>query len=54
MVIGLAVRKGNQPLLDELSGALGKLREDGSYGALLERYNLADPSAEEIRAALGN
>lgn len=54
VVIGLAVRKGNQPLLDELSGALGKLREDGSYGALLERYTLAEPSAEEIRAALGN
>ena len=53
VVIGLAIRKGNHPLLDELNGALAAIRQDGSYGALLARYNLAEPNSEEISAALG-
>ncbi|MNN94059.1 Bacterial extracellular solute-binding protein, family 3 [compost metagenome] len=53
VVIGLAVRKGNQALLEELTTALGQIKQNGSYGELLTRYNLAEPNAEEISAALG-
>ena len=53
VVIGLAVRKGNQALLEELTTALGQIKQNGSYGELLARYNLAEPNAEEISAALG-
>ncbi|KOY01726.1 ABC transporter substrate-binding protein [Pseudomonas nunensis] len=53
VVIGLAVRKGNQALLSELTTALGQIKQNGSYGELLARYNLDEPSAEEINAALG-
>ncbi|MGY2373146.1 ABC transporter substrate-binding protein [Pseudomonas sp. SDO524_S393] len=53
VVIGLAVRKGNQALLDELNTALGQIKQDGSYKALLARYNLDEPSADDVNAALG-
>lgn len=53
VVIGLAVRKGNQALLGELTTALGQIKQNGSYGELLARYNLDEPNAEEINAALG-
>ncbi|MNI57290.1 hypothetical protein D3C73_1123450 [compost metagenome] len=54
MVVGLAVSKNNPALLQELTGALGRIKEDGSYGQLLARYNLGEPSAQEVSAALGN
>lgn len=54
VVIGLAVRKGNQALLGELTTALGQIKQNGSYGELLARYNLDEPNAEEINAALGS
>ncbi|MFJ7792526.1 ABC transporter substrate-binding protein [Pseudomonas sp. NPDC096950] len=53
VVIGLAVRKGNQALLSELTTALGEIKQNGSYGELLARYNLDEPNAEEVNAALG-
>jgi polar amino acid transport system substrate-binding protein len=53
VVIGLAVRKDNQALLEKLTTAFAQIKQNGSYGELLARYNLAEPSAEEIRAALG-
>lgn len=54
VVVGLAVSKNNPALLQELTGALGRIKEDGSYGQLLARYNLGEPSAQEVSAALGN
>jgi polar amino acid transport system substrate-binding protein len=54
VVIGLAVRKGNQPLLEELTEALAQIKQNGSYGQLLARYNLAEPTVQEISTALGN
>lgn len=54
VVIGLAVRKGNPALAEELTTALDRIKQNGSYGALLARYNLDQPNAEEINAALGN
>ena len=54
VVVGLAVRKDNPELLKELTGALSQIKQDGSYGKLLARYNLAEPSAADVSAALGN
>ena len=54
VVVGLAVRKENPALLQALTGALSQIKQDGSYGKLLARYNLAEPNAAEISAALGN
>jgi polar amino acid transport system substrate-binding protein len=54
VVVGLAVRKENPALLQELTSALSQIKQDGSYGQLLARYNLAEPNAAEISAALGN
>ncbi len=52
VVIGLAVRKANQALMEELTTAFEQIKQNGSYGELLARYNLAEPSAAEISAAL--
>ncbi|KAF1031157.1 MAG: L-cystine-binding protein FliY [Pseudomonas sp.] len=53
VVIGLAVRKDDKALLDELTNAFEQIKKDGSYAQLLARYNLAEPSAQDIQAALG-
>ncbi|MGY2284939.1 ABC transporter substrate-binding protein [Pseudomonas gingeri] len=53
VVIGLAVRKDNPALLQELTTALAQIRQNGSYGQLLARYNLDEPTAGEISTALG-
>ncbi|MGE9764346.1 ABC transporter substrate-binding protein [Pseudomonas sp. PDM20] len=52
VVIGLAVRKGNDALLQELRTGLAGLKADGRYSALLEQYNLAEPSEADVTAAL--
>jgi polar amino acid transport system substrate-binding protein len=54
VVVGLAVRKDNPALLTALSGALSQIKQDGSYGQLLARYNLGEPTEQEVSAALGN
>lgn len=54
VVIGLAVRKGNDELLDSLKQGFEAMKQDGSYQTLLQRYNLAEPSAADVAQALGN
>lgn len=53
VVVGLAVHKGNAPLLNELQSAFTAIKQNGSYATLLARYNLAEPSHQEITDALG-
>ncbi|MFV3291587.1 ABC transporter substrate-binding protein [Pseudomonas sp. NY11955] len=53
VVIGLAVRKGNESLLGELQQGLAAMKASGEYQALLSRYNLAEPSPAEVAKALG-
>ncbi|MCG8709723.1 amino acid ABC transporter substrate-binding protein [Brenneria sp. 4F2] len=36
--LGIYVKKGNQALLNELQAALQKVRDNGEYAALLEKY----------------
>lgn len=51
VVIGLGVAKGNEGVLKALEQQLSKLKQTGEYQALLKKYNLEEPSAEEIAAA---
>lgn len=53
VVIGLAVRKGNEALLSELRQGFADMKASGEYQTLLSRYNLAEPSAAEVAQALG-
>jgi len=51
VVVGLAVAKGNQQMVKRLEDALAALKRRGEYQALLARYGLEEPSAEDIAAA---
>ncbi len=53
VVIGLAVRKGNDALLKQLEQGLAAMKANGDYQALLSRYNLAEPSPADAAQALG-
>ncbi|WP_312934936.1 transporter substrate-binding domain-containing protein [Pseudomonas sp.] len=53
VVIGLAVRKGNDVLLSELRQGFEAMKASGEYQTLLAQYNLAEPNAAEIAQALG-
>ena len=53
VVIGLAVRKGNEALLAELRQGFSAMKQTGEYQALLTQYNLGEPSAHDIAQALG-
>ncbi|MDQ0474089.1 transporter substrate-binding domain-containing protein [Labrys wisconsinensis] len=52
VVMGLAVKKGNAQLLAAMQEQMDALIASGAYGALLRKYNLAMPTADEIKAAL--
>lgn len=51
-VVGLAVRKNNPQVREALENALQALRGNGAYAALLARYNVVEPEAADIQAAL--
>jgi polar amino acid transport system substrate-binding protein len=53
VVVGLAVRKGNEALLQELREGFSKMKQDGEYQSLLARYNHAEPTEADVAHALG-
>lgn len=53
VVVGLAVKQGNETLKQQVEAALEAIRENGQYQALLDKYNLAAPQAAHVAAALG-
>ncbi|ATR82910.1 amino acid ABC transporter substrate-binding protein [Pseudomonas sp. HLS-6] len=53
VVIGLAVRKGNDALLKQLDQGLAAMKASGDYQTLLSRYNLGEPSPTDVAQALG-
>ena len=53
VVIGLAVRKGNDALLKQLDQGLAAMKASGDYQTLLSRYNLDEPSPTDVAQALG-
>ncbi|WP_282825264.1 ABC transporter permease subunit [Gulosibacter sediminis] len=52
--VGIAVSKSNTQLAEQLRGALDQMRADGSYQALLDKYNLQEPDEAAVREALGS
>jgi polar amino acid transport system substrate-binding protein len=52
VVMGLAVKKGNDQLRDALKTQLDALVASGEYGELLKKYNLEMPTDEEIKKSL--
>jgi polar amino acid transport system substrate-binding protein len=52
VVMGLAVKKGNDELLKALDEQMDALIASGEYGALLKKYNLEMPTDEEIKKSL--
>lgn len=53
VVVGLGVRKGNDALVATLRKAMATLQANGSYDALLKKYNVSKPSEEDFKAAVG-
>ncbi|MGU0057269.1 hypothetical protein ACVXG7_25675 [Enterobacter hormaechei] len=49
VVVGLAVNKDNPELLKELKASLAQRVSDGSYRALLQKYNLQMPGPMKYR-----
>ena len=53
VVVGLGVRKGNDALATTLRKGMAKLQANGSYDALLKKYNVSKPNEAEFKAAVG-
>ncbi|WP_338668928.1 ABC transporter substrate-binding protein [Pseudodesulfovibrio methanolicus] len=53
VVVGFGVRKGNTELADLLRKTLKELEADGTYPALLKKYNVSKPTEAEFKAAVG-
>lgn len=51
--VGLAVKKGNTKLADQLTKALAAITADGTYDKLLKKYNLKAPNSADVDAILG-
>ncbi|HLX01452.1 MAG TPA: transporter substrate-binding domain-containing protein, partial [Trinickia sp.] len=53
VVVGLGVPKSDPVLFASLKRALGEMRQNGEYAALLKQYNVAEPTSADIAQALG-
>ncbi|MGU7775707.1 transporter substrate-binding domain-containing protein [Burkholderia sp. MR1-5-21] len=54
VVVGLGIRKGNTELVKAMEQAFATIKGDGRYAKLLATYNLTEPTAAQVSAALGN
>lgn len=52
--VGLGVPENDQAIKAALENAITAMQESGAYQELLDRYNLAAPSDEQVKAALGD
>ncbi len=52
VVVGLAVKKGNNTLVTELKTAIQKVEATADFKSLLTKYSVATPDDAEINAAL--
>lgn len=53
VIVGLGVKKGNAELADAIRAAIAEMAADGSYQALLDKYNVDKPTEAEFHAAVG-
>lgn len=54
VILGLGFKKGNADLEKIVSDAFTKVKADGSYDALLAKYNVSSASEEEFQKAIGS
>jgi len=52
VVIGLAIKKGNDALMQNVQTAFAAMRRTGEYQEILKRYNLAEPGPDDLKHAL--
>lgn len=52
VVMGIAVKKGNDALFQRVKGEFEAFKGSQDYAAILARYNLAMPSDDEVAASL--
>ena len=52
--VGLAVKKGNTELKEQIEQSLDAMKSDGSYDKLLTTYNLEAPDDAAVQEALEN
>lgn len=52
VVIGLAFRKGDDPLIDSVETAFEALQESGAYQQLLDQYHFQAPTEADVSAAM--
>jgi polar amino acid transport system substrate-binding protein len=53
VVSGIGIKKGNAAVKSMVDQAFAEMKKTGEYQAILKKYNLAEPSANEIAQATG-
>lgn len=53
VVLGLGVSKAHPEIKAGLEAAFDRIKADGTYQALLARYNLSAPTEAQYKAAIG-
>jgi polar amino acid transport system substrate-binding protein len=54
VVCGIAFKKGNDGLKQQVADAFGTMKKNGEYQALLKKYNLVEPTAQDVARAMGS
>lgn len=54
VVCGIAIKKGNDAVKQQVASAFDAMKKDGEYQALLKKYNLVEPTAQDVARALGD
>ncbi len=52
VVIGLAIKKGNDAFMQNVQTAFAAMRRTGEYQEILKKYNLAEPGPDDLKRAL--
>jgi ABC-type amino acid transport substrate-binding protein len=52
IAVGIGVKKGNDEVVEDLEGALERMKESGEYQRLLDKYNLEAPDPSLVESSL--
>jgi ABC-type amino acid transport substrate-binding protein len=52
IAVGIGVEKGNDEVVEDLEGALERMKESGDYQRLLDKYNLQAPDPSLVESSL--
>jgi polar amino acid transport system substrate-binding protein len=53
VVCGIAIKKGNDAVRQQVVDAFAAMKKDGEYQSLLKKYNLVEPTAQDVARAMG-